>query len=179
MTTSTLGRKNKELLVIVLLLNLAAVGWYGFLFREIKMKNEVSSNLVNDIDARVAEENMQSSIKALAAETTVLREKLTGYSVAREGAVSFIELLETAGKNTGASVSIESVSTANVPDSTALETLRLTLNATGSWRAVIRFLGLLEFLPYEARIEQVVVSKPPQGGEPWRINLALYVLKEK
>ncbi|MSU56239.1 MAG: hypothetical protein EXS51_02955 [Candidatus Taylorbacteria bacterium] len=179
MATNTFSRKSKELLVITLLLNLAAAGWYGFLFYEVKQKNERISNLVNEIEVRSAEENMQGSIKTLVAETEPLREKLSNYFVGKEGAVTFIELLEQAGRDVGASVTIEAVSPVELPSVSFAETLRFTIKATGTWSSVTRFLGLMEFLPYEAQIQQVVISRSALAGEGWRLDFTLRVLQEK
>ncbi len=180
MSTQTIGKKSKELLLITLLLNIAAFGWYGFLFAEIKAKNERISDLVNRIEAESAAGDTLSSQKMLAVETSALREKLFGYSVAREGAVSFIELLEATGNEVGAHIIIESVSTKERADFPQVEDLRFALAVTGTWPAVVRLLGLFELLPYEMRVEQAVLSKVgSSGGDPWRADLSLTVLKEK
>jgi hypothetical protein len=41
--------------------------------------------------------------------------------------------------------------------------LRLKLKVEGSWSAVVRFLGLMEFLPLESALDQLVVSKAERG----------------
>lgn len=170
------GRKNKELLAIVLLLNAAALGWYGLLFSKIQAKNEHVSALLNKIDAEAAEENLLSSVKALAANTASLREKLLGFAVPREGVVPFIEFLESTGREVGVSVSIESVSTAALPQGTAMESLRLHVTGKGAWSGVVRLFGLLELLPFETSVEQAVVSS--EEDDLWRLDATVAVLKD-
>lgn len=180
MSTQTIGRKSKELLAITLLLNIAAIGWYCFLFFEIKEKNEHLSELTNRIEAEIAREGTISHKKDVAVETAPLREKLQSFILAKGGAISFIELLEATGNEVGAHTTIESVSTKDHPQLPTIEIMRLTLKVTGSWQAVVRLLGLLELLPYETGVEQVVVSKREASDEaPWRADLLLTVLKEK
>ena len=180
MNTQTIGRKSKELLTITILLNIAAIGWYGFLFAEIKAKNEQVSELMNQIEAEAGKESTLASEKALVAETVPLRDKLASYFVGKDGAVSFFEFLETTGNEVGVHVSIKSPSVSDLAELSQAEELRLMLVATGSWPAVVRFLGLLEMLPYEAHVEQVVVSKvESSGADAWQASLSLRVLKEK
>lgn len=175
-----MGRISKELLAVTILLNLAAIGWYGFLFAEVKAKNENTSNLVSRIRIETAEGNTLHSKKALVAETASLRKELTSYFVASEGAVSFIELLETMGDEIGVQVTVESINTNELAPSAQAEELKLTLQATGMWPAVVRFLGLLELLPYKTDLHQVVMSRADftRGGY-WRAAVSITVLKEK
>lgn len=180
MSTQSIGRKSKELLAITLLLNIAAIGWYYFLFSEIKVKNEHLSELMNRIEVEIEKEGTINYKKDITVETATLREKLSSFTLAKGGAISFIELLEATGNEVGAHTSIESVSTKDHPQLSTVEEMRLKLKVTGSWPAVVRLLGLLELLPYETGLEQVVVSKGEASDEaPWRADILLTVLKEK
>ena len=132
------------------------------------------------IEAETAEESDIHYKKNLAVETATLREKLLSSTLAKGGAISFIELLEATGRDVGARTSIESVSTKDNAKLSNIEELRLALKVTGPWPAVVRLLGLLELLPYETELDQVVVSKveSPEEGS-WRADLLLTTLKEK
>lgn len=179
MNTQTLGRKNIELLIVILLLNISAGGCYIFLFREIKAKNEHISGLVNQIEAEANKENMQNSMKTLIVETAPLREKLDGYVIGQESAVSFLELLERIGSDVGAAVDIESVGEDELQQG-EFESLRLMLKVNGEWSEVVRFLGLLELLPVEGKVKQVTVSRSDgENEEPWQGALTFIVLKAK
>lgn len=170
------GRRNRKLLAIALLLNVVAFGWYGFLFAKVKAKNERISALHNKIEAEAAEESFLTSVKTLVNDTVALREKIQGFTVAAEGAVPFIELLESTGRAVGVAVSIESVNPvalANAP--AAVETLRMQVTGVGAWAGVVRFLGLLELLPFEASVEQAVVSIGERDA--WRLDATITVLK--
>jgi len=180
MSAQTIGRKSKELLIITLLLNLAAIGWYGFLFWKIKEKNEHISDLSNKIEAEVSAEQAIHDKKALVEDTAALRGKLLSFILGSREAVSFIEFLEKTGANIGVRTSVESVSAREHPELSGMEELRLKLRSTGSWPAVVRFLGLMELLPYEADVDQIVMSRAEfEGGDLWRADFTLAVLKEK
>lgn len=179
MNTQSLARKNRQLLVLILLMNVAAIALYGFLFFTVKTKNEHISKLVNEIESGATAEDTQKSTKALAIETAVLREKLKSYLVGKDEAITFFELLERMGSDVGGEVTIHSVTKGGL-DRPEAEELRLTLVATGTWSAVIHYLGLLELLPLQVRVEQMVVSTSDKQGEaPWRGDITLVVLKVK
>lgn len=169
-------RKNRKLLAIALLLNVAALGWYGFLFAKVKAKNERISALHNKIEAEAAEENFLTSVKALVNDTATLREKIQGFTVAPEAVVPFIELLESTGREVGVTVSIESVNPVALANATAVEMLRIQVTGKGAWAGIVRFLGLLELLPFEASVEQAVVSTGE--GSAWRLDATITVLKD-
>ena len=134
------------------------------------------SELQNAIELQSKEEGVLKSIKALAQEIAPLYDKLNTSIVRKEGAAEFIELLESVGKRGGVTVTIQAVEKADHSTVNNLESLKVTLSAIGSWESVVRFLGLLEFLPYQTSIEQAVLSR---GDKDWRIDVSLTVLKER
>jgi hypothetical protein len=170
------GRRNRELLVTVMLLNVVALGCYGVLFAQVKAKNENTSVLLNKIDAEATEAHLLASTKTLVSDTATLREQFRNFSVSREGVVPFIELLESAGKAVGVSVAINSVDTETLPGSTTMEMLRVQVTGKGSWPDIVRFFGLLEFLPFEVALEQAIVSS--SEGVLWRLAVTFTVLKD-
>ena len=176
----TMGRKSKELLIITVLLNIAAIGWYGFLFAEVKAKNENTSGLLEKIEIETAAGNTLHAKKELVADTAGFRDELALLLVSKEGAVPFIELLETAGTGVGARVSIESIRVNEFPGSTTAEELELALQITGTWASVTRFVGLLELLPYRAEVRQVLITRGESSpGRPWEARVSLAVVKDK
>ena len=59
--------------------------------------------------------------------------------------------------------------------SEALEELHIKLDAVGSWEGVVQFLGLLEYLPYEAGVGQLVISR--KDAKLWRLDATVRALK--
>ncbi len=163
----------------MLLLNSVAIGCYGFLFVSVKTKNEHASKIVNDIDAESTAESAKHSRKTLVAETAQFREKIQKYIVGKEEAVSFFELLERTGEERGVKVSIESVTKGELTQ-VGIEELHLTLKVVGTWAGVVRYIGLLELLPLEAKVKQLVIARAEREGEgPWSSTVTLSVLKMK
>ncbi|MDO8623741.1 MAG: hypothetical protein Q7R54_00045 [bacterium] len=174
------GKRNIELLAIALLLNVAAFGLYGALFAQMKAKNEHVSELANEIEAGSSAEQALHSVKTVVSETALLRGKLQGYIVPKDGAVPFIELLESTGRDAKVTVTIVSVEEPELAGREDVDTLRITLRGAGSWREITRFLGLLELLPVESKVEQVTISHGGQEeSRPWAIDATVTALKAK
>lgn len=178
-----IASKSKKFLLSVALLATVAALAYSVLFGQVKKKNERISARLNDIEQSAKQEQLQSSIKQLLAETAPLREKLTGYRIAKDETALFIELLETVGREVDVLVTIESVEVVARTASPAAEDLRLAVRFEGDWQRVVRFLGLLELLPVEGRVEQALISRKREGSgtqtSQWRGDVTLLALKEK
>lgn len=173
----TKRNKTKELLVIALVLNAAVIGLYAFLFLEVKRKNEHVSRLVNEIETQSVEERTLASVKSLVVETASAREQLKRFFVERGGSVAFIELLESTARTAGAKLTIHSVAEEDVAGVPDVKSLKLSLAADGSWQSAIRFLGMLEYLPYQVAVEDVSLRTNESGR--WVLKLALSALQEK
>lgn len=178
-----IASKSKKFLLSAALITVVAALAYSVLFVQVKKKNERISTLINDIEQNAKQESVQNSTKQLLAETAPLRRKLAGYRIAKDEAASFIEMLETVGRSVGVLVTIESVEVAARTASPPAEDLRLAVRFEGHWQSVVRFLGLLELLPVEGRVEQALISRKSEGSGTraslWRGDVTLLALKEK
>ncbi len=185
----------KKVLFITIALAMTSLLLYGFLFWEIKTKTQDAAKIQEDADKDVKREESLRLAKISLAKNKESIEKIDSYFIARDGVVSFIEELENLGKETGVILSIGSVSAevdAKVKDDFK-ETLRIRLEASGSWKDLFYFLSILESLPYRAQIEQMTLSllgasdkipfggeagkRVPGKGEVWRGAFELTILK--
>ncbi len=172
----TFESNSKKFLLIAVAFNIFAAGAFGLIFFQVKGKNEHVSNLINEIDRAVTQEQTLSSIKALVQETEKNRAKLADYFIGKEGVVSFIEELEALGSRTGVEVTIDAVEEKVSAGSTQTEELRLTLHFGGTWSSVVQYIGLLELLPIEGRLERVAVSSNTETSG-WRGDTVLLALR--
>lgn len=158
---------------------------YGFLFWQLKVKNERISERQNELLAQAKQESSLAAKRSLAQDTAGMREGLSALLVRRDQAVAFIESLEALGAKSGTTAAIKAVEAGKVESGTAsVEELRTVLEAKGAWQNVLRFLALLELLPYASRLEQVSLSHPSAeaaraGAAEWRGQFIIRVLKEK
>ncbi len=151
----------------MIVLNLLGAGAFGLFFWELKGKNERVSDLINKIELQAKQEQTLSSVKALVGDTVTLREKLNRYFVPQESVVSFIEELEGMGRRSGVAVQLDSVEEVAIVADKKSGGLRLMMHFSGSWANVVRYVGLLELLPIEGRLERVTVSSNAEEGG-WR-----------
>ncbi|MEK7185107.1 MAG: hypothetical protein AAB726_00590 [Patescibacteria group bacterium] len=103
--------------------------------------------------------------------------KLHSRVLSEDGAVSFLESIETYAKDHEVELKIDSV-TIDPPVDPAnpglTETLRLRLEGEGSWQNINELIFYLEHLPYKSSFESVALSKLESS---WRIRAELTVLK--
>jgi hypothetical protein len=167
--------KTKQYLILVIVLNVAVISLWAFLFLKVKASNERISTLTNEIELRVRQERTLQSVKDLVEATAEARALLNASFLKEDGAAGFLEFLESVGKGVGVVVTIKSVDEPVPSDPKALRELRVQLNADGRWKNVMQFLGVVEHLPYETRVEQVVLSRKDPIG--WRVDITLTALK--
>lgn len=185
----------KKVFFVAVALAVASLALYGFLFWEIKTKTEEAVKIQEDADKDVKREEGLHLAKVSLAKNKEAIEKIDSYFIARDGVVSFIEELESLGKETGVILSIGSVSAEADPKvkDDFKETLRIRLEASGSWENLFYFLSILESLPYRAQIEQMTLSlagasdkipfgsetvkRTPGKGEVWKGAFELTILK--
>jgi hypothetical protein len=172
-----LKRTSTNAFVAALVSAAVAVALYGALFAYVKNQNERTSALINEIEAHARQESALAQAKALIAEIAPAREKLESYALKSDGLVAFIETLESLGKGARVSLAITSVDPAPAQRSGA-EYLRLGLRFEGGWRNMLRFLGFLELLPFEAHVLEMRFSRlQDKKTEDWGGTAVLRVLQ--
>jgi Tfp pilus assembly protein PilO len=160
---------------IALLLLLVGIGVVvlGFLFISKGTKN------VETVAATVSEKRQETLRVALAkaalpklAESEAL---LDAHTVRAQDIVSFLGGLETQGKATGATIEVVSVSP---EQATERPRLALSIKITGTFDAVERTLGTIEYGKYDAVVSSVTLeaSKDAQAKSPtWTAFVVLSV----
>ena len=173
-----ISKRNKELLIITAILAVVALALYGFLFLEVKRKNESISNLRNEIELQEKQEHLLRSVKTTADASAALRTKIDTYIVAQDGTAEFIEMIQAIGRRGAVAVTVDSVEAVALPAAKDMEELRIVMHTEGSWADSIRFLGTLELLPVEHSFERVRIERPRASENVrWRSDYAIRVLK--
>jgi hypothetical protein len=151
------AQKTKKTMIISIVLAVAAFIIYGFLFLNIKAKNEQISSLANDAQDLHSKDDVLKATKTILDQNKDLISQLDSYFIPADGVVGFISLLEGVGKYSGVDMTINSVGTE--ADTKAKddikEILRLHIETDGSWKNTFYFLSVLENLPYRIDVEQV------------------------
>ncbi|HYE22886.1 MAG TPA: hypothetical protein VEA92_00325 [Candidatus Paceibacterota bacterium] len=91
--------------------------------------------------------------------------RIKGYFVPATAAVSFLESVGTAGDAFGADVSVVSVNEDTAE--TGRTMLSLALQVRGSFEAVMRTVGTLEFAPYDITLTNISLDATDAEGAAW------------
>lgn len=193
------SQKTKKLFWIILALAFFMFAIYGFLFWNIKVKNEKASELLNTIIESGNKDQALRSIKNSLEQNKDSLNRVDSYFVNTDGAVGFIEGLEKLASDGGVSLTIGGVN--NEIDTKVKndfkEILRLRVDVSGSWANVVSFISALETLPFRVQIETVslgltsaadklafqsladTVQRKPSSDERWKASFEFTVIKLK
>ncbi len=145
----------KKIFIFCIALNVVIFGVYGFLFWDIRAKNIQVYELISEADRDIKKDETLRAIKLSLNNNQDFISQIDQFFVPRDGVVSFIDLLEKLGHDSGVELTIGSVSveseTKNNND--FKEILRLKLGSEGSWQSVFYFMSLVENLPYRIEFE--------------------------
>ena len=184
--------KTKKIITALIVLNLAVFGACFYLFANIKKTDEVVSDRLIQIESGIKKEESLRSIKNLMDDTKKERERIADFFIEPNGAVDFIEMIDSLGIIAGVKLEVESVGVEALKSETDAdsESFRLSLKTKGSWDNIMHLLSLLESLPYQisfesARFQKISGESSPDGEKKiaatpyWNGNFSFSVLKLK
>lgn len=143
---------------------------YGVWYASVEAKSVAVANLENQISTKIETESRITSTRASIAEIAGDEATLQSYFVPETGVVAFIDHLDTQGKLLGATVSVLSVATS---DAGARPELTLTLAVKGTFDAVMRTIGAIEYAPYDLSISKLSLRQDAKNK--WHADLNLHV----
>lgn len=148
-------------LVVALAVFAAVLGVYGFWYSLVGKSSVEAAALSEEIrtksqdSARVAAAKV--ALESLAEDEAAMR----AYLVREKDIVPFLGTLEDTGTSLGAGVEVVSVSAESKGERSQL---LLSLKITGSFDAVLRTLGAIEYGPYDSAIQSVTFDTVPVEG---------------
>lgn len=160
-------------LIALLLLCVCAGAGYLYAYRVVVQTSEKLATLQKE-----ANEKSTDAARILAAKNalrTLAADEASAatYLVLASDIVPFLEKLEQTGAELGADVSVASVSKEKTG---SRERLALSLKITGSFEAVMRTLGAIEYAPYDITTSQVSVGLAgPVAGGSWTASGVFWV----
>ncbi len=155
---------------LMLVAFIVAVTAYGFWYAAVSHKSQAVAALQSQIDA--AHENATRITKARAALAEIANDEtnVRSYFVPESGVVAFIDTLQARGLKQKASVSVPSVSTGGTE---AAPTLVLSLSIQGTFDAVMRTVGSIEYAPYALSVTSLVLALDDK--DMWHATLGFSV----
>jgi len=141
-------------------------GFYGMWYTAISHKSNEVVNLQGQIDAANENAGRIALAKAAISEIVMDEEHMLNYFVSESSVVSFINELEALGISEGSIVTVLSVSKGGTP---SVPTIVIALSIQGTFDAVMRTVGAIEYVPYAVSI--VTLSVDQNGKDSWHANV--------
>ncbi len=147
-----------------------ALGAYGVWYQTVSAQSAVVADLENQISQKTETSARIASARAALTEVAGDEAAVRSYFVSPTNVVGFIDDLQARGRALGATVSVLSVNTDTASAHTALT---LSIKAVGSFDAVMRTVGAIEYAPYDISLGTVGVGLDNRGV--WHADVALSV----
>jgi len=157
-------------LLLALVISIAAIASYGAWYAAVSNKSKEVADLQGQITAATQSIGRVASARAALAGIADEEAKVRGYFVPESGVVAFINDLESRGLAQKAAVTMLSVSTGGTA---ARPTLLLSLSLEGTFDAIMRTVGAIEYAPYDLSISTLSVGW--EDKNTWRADLNLVV----
>jgi len=157
-------------ILIAVVVCVAAIVGYGMWYAALSAKSASVVAIQNQIDAKTETVNRVAAARATLANVASDEVVVQNYFVPEARVVSFIDALEMSGKTLGATVSVQSVGTSGTPAKPSLE---LALSVSGTFDAVMRTVGSIEYAPYDLSISSLAIVQDSEKS--WHANLKVVV----
>jgi len=143
---------------------------YSMWYAVITAQSAAVTSLQNQINAKTETVNRANTTRVALAEIASDEIAVQSYFVPESGVVTFIDSLEAQGRSFGAALNVLSVSTEGT---TAQPMLVLSLSIKGTFDAVMRTLGAIEYAPYAISVTTLSVVQDAKNS--WHADLKIRV----
>lgn len=164
--------KNATLTLVIAIIAVCAVlGGYFFWYQSVVQESVQVIVLERQIAEYSADASRTDALKATLSEIENDERLVQGYFVSEDRVAAFVDDLEARGRSLGATVVTTSVANADTPEHSAIA---VALVITGSFDAVLRTIGSIEYAPYDLMVSSLLFTREvPKPG--WRADLKLVV----
>lgn len=143
---------------------------YGFLYSLISNKSAAVRDMQRKIDTRTESVGRISTARSMLNEIADNEAAVQDYFIPETGVVAFIDDIERRGSSLGVSIDVLSVSTGVVG---IQPTLTLSLIARGTFDAVLRTIGMIEYAPYDLSVSTLSIGQ--DAKDSWHANFQIVV----
>ena len=156
-------------LIIVVVIAALAVGGHVFWYNIILAKSAEVSNLQGEIGQASQVVTRIASDRALLEQASSSQSEVQNYFVSNNNIVPFINSLQNTGSSLGSTVTVLSVSSTGRGQTS----IALALTITGSFDAVMRTVGAIEYAPYAITMTSLTMQKSPNTGWTASVNFSV------
>ncbi|HVS79367.1 MAG TPA: hypothetical protein VHF05_00090 [Candidatus Paceibacterota bacterium] len=178
----------KKTIIVLGVLLIALVAGYVFAFRFLLGENDQVDTLNQQAASYVQTNAILSSLQSTFTKTDDDAKAIDSHFVPANGVVDFITEIESLGKDSGLSLTVNNVDAADIDKASSAfeERLSLRVETEGTWADTEQFIGMVENLPVGISIDGASLDalKDEEGvsaGAPthWKGEFQLSVLKLK
>lgn len=156
--------------IFALLLGVVVSISYGFLYFTISQKSNEVANLQNQIMVESENVSRIASARSALAEIAGDEANVQSYFVSEANVVPFINDLEARGLREKATAAVLSVSKGG---SSSESSLLLAVSLKGTFDAIMRTIGVIEYAPYDVSISTLSIEQDAKNS--WHADLTLSV----
>jgi hypothetical protein len=184
-------RTNTILIFSLTVFLISAIAYYCLYFAYKNLGTELSTLNAKSSDDKARLEQLQTIEDNLKV-TLDDKDRLSALLIKSDGVVDFIQYLESTMKKLHLTGAIDSVAEEHPQEleSTDKQKLNIALSAVGNWPSVVKFVGLIEKLPYKSAIDSFALTHSigdvtDASGTKistltnWKVSLRMYALSEK
>lgn len=153
----------------VALLALAFIG-YGLWYAKVAAESAVAAILTTEIEIKTEAATRAGAVLAALAKLQVNEAAIEGYLISEDNIVAFLEGLERAGASLGAHTRVVSVGVSQGESGV----LAAALSVEGSFDAVMRTIGIIEYAPYAITLATIALQRPLESAV-WVASVGLSV----
>lgn len=156
--------RTTSVLIVIMIAMLVLLAIYAYFFFDMRRRNQEVAIVYDNIELSETRGARLVSIKNLIEDLKEENTKLHGYIIATQGEADFMSFIDTELEQaSGVRATIDTVSIENSNDAAGTEYLRLRVSFGGSWGSVVRYLRMLENMPYKTVIHRVGFSTDVAG----------------
>ncbi len=143
---------------------------YGVWYAVVSAKSAAVADLEHQITTAIETASRISSVRAALSKITGDETVVQNYFVPEASVVAFINGLEARGRSQGSVVNVLSVSAGGEPSQPSLV---LTLTSKGTFDAVMRTVGMIEYSPFALSVSDLSLGQDAKNS--WHADLRLHV----
>jgi hypothetical protein len=169
--------RTKIVAVIALIFFIGTLVSYGVFFGRVEdHKAALAAERLRAAESE-AQRKALSTLEATVASSQGSREKLSQFILKDEEIIELLSLIERTAREQQVTVTTKSL-TVN-PHDAVFEELQASFNAEGSFDGVMRMLRILEALPQQSTISEIMLTRTDKEDVRWQASFDLRVTKFK
>ncbi len=149
------NKKTYTIFITSLFVVLTMLGVLVFVFLQVKVKNQQVSIISQQISKKTTEDGNVETLKKVIEDTNEKRQQLKSYIVDENHIDEFVSWIENEGESIGVPVTINNVTVSSAKENI----LSVSFTGAGSFDKVMKMISLVEYSPYQIRINKLSLSK--------------------